>query len=209
MKVDGKQIAQTIFDDLIVQVRNLKKKGVTPHLIIVLIGNDPASQAYVKQKVLKGQAIGIKTTVHNLEFKIKNLELLELIKKLNNNKNVHGIIVQRPLPPHIDEQTIDEAVALQKDVDGFHPQTPFGMPLALAALKILEEVSYSVIPSEVEESLSQNSGARVPSTRPAASVGMTWKQINFLSWLKTKKVVVIGKGKTGGGPIIADRKSVV
>ena len=180
MKIDGRAIAENIFTDLKRRVNSLKKKGITPHLVIILIGDDSASKAYVRQKVLKGEAIGANVTVKNYELRITNYELRKTIEQLNNDNNVHGIIVQRPLPPHIDEKAIDEAVDSKKDVDGFHPQTPFQMPLAAAVLRILQEIH----------------------------IAKAYDVADFREWLASKNIVVVGKGKTGGGPIIQKLKSM-
>ncbi len=177
MKIDGREIAQNILSNLKRRVETLKKKGITPHLVIILVGHDPASEAYVKQKAQKGEAIGIKVTVKNYQLSTTNYQLLEAIKQFNNDSNVHGIIVQQPLPPQIDVSAIINAVDPQKDVDGFHPQTKFPMPLAVAVLKILEEVSFS-------------------------------NTSTFIKWLGGKKIVIIGKGETGGGPIIKRLKEL-
>lgn len=179
MRIDGKAIASEIFSDLTKRVEQLKKIGIVPHLVVVLIGNDPASEAYVRQKDLKAQAIGAKATIINLESRIKNQELLNLIKKLSKDNTVHGIIVQRPLPKHISSEKINQSVSPEKDIDAFLPQSPFTMPLAAAVLKILEKI-YGYTPRvEVQ------------------------KTLIFTDWLKQKNIVVIGKGETGGGPTIA------
>lgn len=174
MRVDGKAIAQSILNDLRSRAVFLKKKGVTPHLVIVLIGNDLASQAYVGQKELKAKQIGAKTTVMNYKSGITNQELIKTIEKLNNDSNAHGIIVQRPLPKHINSDDIARVINPKKDVDGFHPQSKFEMPLSIAVLRILEHIFSS----------SKKDGQK------------------FIDWLKTKSVVIIGKGEAGGKPVI-------
>ncbi|MBI3092694.1 MAG: bifunctional 5,10-methylenetetrahydrofolate dehydrogenase/5,10-methenyltetrahydrofolate cyclohydrolase [Candidatus Levybacteria bacterium] len=174
MRVDGRAIAQSILDDLKNRRENLKKKGVTPHLVIILIGNDPASGAYVQQKILKANEIGVKVTLVNYESRITNQELITTIEQWNNDNNVHGIIVQRPLPKHIDSEQIAQAVDPKKDVDGFHPESKLEMPLSIAVLRILEHIFSS----------SKKSSH------------------NFINWLKEKSIVIIGKGEAGGKPII-------
>lgn len=163
MKIDGKAIAQHILDDLKGRVATLKKKGATPHLVIILIGDDPASKAYVNQKELKVNVIGAKVTINQLPSTITQAKLLATIQQYNNDNNIQGIIVQQPLPPHIEGPTITSAIDPKKDVDGFHPQTKYEMPLAQAVIRILEE---------------------------------------FASDFKQKGIVIIGKGETGGGPIM-------
>lgn len=138
MKIDGKKIAQKILEDLKIKIQAL---NIKPHLAIILVGNDPASIAYIEQKDLKAEKIGAKTTIFNLESIIQNSELLTLINKLNNDNSIHGIIVQRPLPKQIDLRTISFAIDPKKDVDGFHPQSEFQPPISLAILEILKSES--------------------------------------------------------------------
>ena len=138
MKIDGRRIANTILNDLETKV---KKLNVIPHLAIILVGNDPASIAYIEQKDLKAKIIGAKTTIINLESRIKNSELKKLIEKLNDDNSVHGIIVQQPLPSHINIKEITETINPKKDVDGFHPNSKFQPPIGLAVLEILKPES--------------------------------------------------------------------
>lgn len=175
MKIDGRHIAQEIFVDLTQRVVTLKERNIIPCLAIIFVGDDPASTTYVRQKELKAKLIGAKTRILNYELGIKNEELVKKIKQLNNDKNVHGIIVQRPLPAHINQEEIDNLVNPQKDVDAFLPNSPYEMPCAKAVLCILEKI-YAYTPRVLPQ--------------------------NFLNWLSSKKIVVIGKGRTGGGPTI-------
>lgn len=162
MKIEGKQIADSILEKLKLDVIALKKKNITPCLAILLIGNDPASATYVRQKELKAKYVGIEAQTIHLPTSISQEELLLTIQQCNNDNNVHGIIIQRPLPPHIDETQIDNAVDRLKDVDGFRSDSQFLPPLGIAVYKILEHI-------------------------PDFS---------------TKKIAIIGKGKTGGSPIM-------
>lgn len=174
MKIDGKSIADGIFEDLKKKVERLKKKGVTPHLVIVLVGDDPASAAYVRQKELKTDEVGAAHTTFHLPVTTSMDKLLKLVKKLNNDPKIHGVIVQRPLPSQIDPNAISLATNSEKDIDSFHPDSPFPMPLAAAVLMILAEVFCRIEP----------------------------KEKNVEEWLKSKTITVIGKGQTGGGPTI-------
>ena len=186
MKIDGKEIAKKILADLKGKVLLLKKKGIIPHLAIILVGNDPPSIAYVNQKKIKGERIGAKTTIFNLASRIQNSELNELINKLNNDNNISGIIVQQPLPTHINLKEITQAITPAKDVDGFHANSKFQMPIAMAVLRILEEIFLRGV-------LTPRMVAR---QRPRLLRGELRK------WLAPKNAVVIGKGETGGKPII-------
>ena len=138
MKIDGRQIASQIISDLKARVDKLKEKNILPNLYIILLSDDASSASYIKQKMLRGEEIGAKITLDKENPQITTEQLVEKIKKLNNDKNVHGIIVQRPMPDKLDEEKIKESVISTKDVDGFNPNTNFGTPVAIAVWKILE-----------------------------------------------------------------------
>lgn len=176
MKIDGREIAGEILEELKTKVAKLKKKQIIPMLAIILAGNDPASVTYVRQKELKAQSIGAKTIIKQFSPKISELKLIQTIQQFNDNRDIHGIIVQQPLPSHIDVQTVTLAISSKKDIDGFNPKSKFQSPIAKAVIKILKKVYIYIYTPRVEP--------------------------QFINWLKTKKIVVIGKGETGGKPII-------
>lgn len=101
------------------------KLDVLPHLVIIQLNDDPASNSYVRGKIKDGEEIGVKVTLNKLDPSTSEKELINIINKYNNDNNVHGIIVQMPLPKHIKEDHIKLAVSPKKDVDGFHPLTTF------------------------------------------------------------------------------------
>ncbi|HUQ85446.1 MAG TPA: bifunctional 5,10-methylenetetrahydrofolate dehydrogenase/5,10-methenyltetrahydrofolate cyclohydrolase [Candidatus Limnocylindrales bacterium] len=173
MRIDGKEIAEKIFENLKDRVGELEKKNVVPHLAVILVGANPASVAYVTLKQKKGEAIGAKVSLIRYETDVTTVKLADKVEELNNDPTVHGILIQRPLPPQIDVEKLELLTDPEKDVDGFHPDSPYTLPLPLAVVKILEEIC--VLKSE---------------------------KINFNTWLKSKNIVVLGKGPTGGGPII-------
>lgn len=174
MRIDGKQIADEILNELKQKIEKLKEKKIFPKLAIILVGKDPASVAYVARKEIKAKEIGIQTIIKRFSSKISQKKLLATIQQFNNDNNIHGIIVQQPLPKQINTPLIINAVSANKDIDGFLPNSKFKMPIAMAVLKILEVVcSYT---------------PRV--------------QLQFTDWLKSKAIVVIGKGETGGKPTI-------
>ena len=140
MKVDGKAIASEIFTDLHRRVDKLKATGITPQLVVILVGENPASVSYVQRKEKKAAKIGALTTVIRLKSSVTTDTLLKHIAQLNKDTTVHGIIVQRPLPPHIDNEAINQAVDPHKDIDAFNASTPFQMPLAEAVLEILRHI---------------------------------------------------------------------
>ncbi|MBR1544780.1 MAG: bifunctional methylenetetrahydrofolate dehydrogenase/methenyltetrahydrofolate cyclohydrolase FolD [Alphaproteobacteria bacterium] len=114
--IDGKKLAEKVRNRLKLEVANLKK---SPKLVVVLVGDNPASQIYVKNKEKYAGEVGIKSEVIRLASDVKQEKLLRIIKKLNKDKKVNGILVQLPLPKHIDEFDVINAIAPEKDVDGF------------------------------------------------------------------------------------------
>ncbi|QGP94069.1 Bifunctional protein FolD protein [Neomoorella glycerini] len=119
--LDGKQIAAEVREEVKQEVARLKEQGITPGLAVVLVGDDPASQVYVRNKHRACEEVGIYSVVHRLPAETTQAQLLELITQLNNDPQIHGILVQLPLPGHIDEKTVIDTIALEKDVDGFSP----------------------------------------------------------------------------------------
>lgn len=121
--IDGKTIAAQLREELAVEVAAFRQAtGVTPHLAAVLVGEDPASSVYVRNKQRACERANIKSTLHKLPEMLTEDGLLTLIHQLNASPDVHGILVQLPLPDHINEQTVLDAVNVAKDVDCFHPE---------------------------------------------------------------------------------------
>jgi len=119
--IDGKAFAQTVRARVAQQVRDLKDShNITPGLAVVLVGEDPASQVYVRNKVKQTEECGMKSLEYRREPDISEQELLTLVESLNVNPEVHGILVQLPIPKHISEEKVIAAIAPEKDVDGFH-----------------------------------------------------------------------------------------
>ena len=123
IRIDGKQISTDIKEELKAEVAALKVAGKSCCLAVIQVGNDPASSVYVNNKKKACAYIGIESLAYELGEETTEAELLELIDKLNRDGNVHGILCQLPLPPHIDEDKIIQAISPKKDVDGFHPQS--------------------------------------------------------------------------------------
>lgn len=140
MKIDGREIASEILENLKNRVEKLKIKNVFPHLYIILLSGDSSSESYVKQKMLRANDIGVKITLDRESPQISTEKLLRKIEALNNDSLVHGIIVQRPMPETLTQEKIANAVTSQKDVDGFNPNSKFGVPVALAVLKLLKTI---------------------------------------------------------------------
>jgi tetrahydrofolate dehydrogenase/cyclohydrolase, NAD(P)-binding domain protein len=136
--IDGKATASAIKQEIAQEVNNiLAAGGKQPHLAAVLVGHDGGSETYVKNKVIACEQCGFKSTLIRFEDTITEEELLKCVDQLNNDDDVDGFIVQLPLPKHIDEQKIIEAIDYKKDVDGFHPvnvgRMAIGLPCFISA----------------------------------------------------------------------------
>ncbi len=121
--IDGKAVAARIRDQITHDVATFQQQtGITPHLSAVLVGDDPASAVYVRNKQRACEQSAIKSTLHRLDAATTQSQLLEIVESLNEDSGVHGILVQLPLPSQIDEKAILDVVSPLKDVDGFHPE---------------------------------------------------------------------------------------
>lgn len=119
--LDGKALAAKMQQEMKTSVAKLTERGIIPGLTVILVGHDKASQVYVRNKEKKANLLGFKSEVIRLEETVAEEVLLREVERLNADASVHGILVQLPLPKHIDEQAVLRAIAYQKDVDGFHP----------------------------------------------------------------------------------------
>jgi methylenetetrahydrofolate dehydrogenase (NADP+)/methenyltetrahydrofolate cyclohydrolase len=120
--IDGKAIADQVHAQTAAEIQRLKSEhNVTPGLAVVLVGDNPASTAYVSMKDKMAHKLGLYSERHNLAKETTEAELLKLVERLNANPKIHGILVQSPPPPHIDEDKVFDTVDHRKDVDGFHP----------------------------------------------------------------------------------------
>lgn len=136
--IDGRAISETIKKEIAEEVAQIKANGgKTPHLAVIIVGHDGGSETYVAHKVKSCEQVGFKSTRIAFEADVKEEVLLAEIKKLNEDPDVDGFIVQLPLPKHINEQKIIEAIDYRKDVDGFHPinvgRTSIGLPSFVSA----------------------------------------------------------------------------
>lgn len=151
--IDGNALAKKIREEVAGRTAALKARGIQPHLAILLVGEDPASQVYVKHKVADSEQTGLKATLERHPASMAEAELLARIRALNEDASVHGILVQLPLPKHMDSHKVIETIAPAKDVDGFHvasagalmvgqpgfwPCTPYG------CLKMLDSIGYEL-----------------------------------------------------------------
>jgi len=170
--IDGKKIAQDIRNELKSDIDKLKVSGSeVPGLVAILVGDNPASESYVKGKAKACKEIGIVAVTERHPSDMREGSLLELIESYNNDKKFHGILVQLPLPKHIDEAKVIEAVSPQKDVDGFHP-------ISVGNLVIGKPAFRSCTPAGIQELL-----------------------IRYNIQTKGKHVVVLGRSNIVGKPI--------
>lgn len=147
--IDGKKIAAELKDELKEKVAELKKNGKEITLAVVQVGNDPASTVYVGNKKKACAYVGINSLSYELPESTSEEELLKLVQKLNQDQTVNGILVQLPLPKHIDENKIIQAISPSKDVDGFHPQN-------VGALSIGQKGFVSCTPAGIIELLKRS-----------------------------------------------------
>ncbi len=149
LRIDGKVISQQIKDELKEKVLQLKEEGREICLAVIQVGNDPASCVYVGNKKKACAYIGIKSLSYELPYETTEEELIALIEKLNNDDSVHGILVQLPVPEHINEKNIINAISPKKDVDGFHPAS-------VGALSIGEKGFVSCTPAGIIQLLKRS-----------------------------------------------------
>ena len=158
--IDGKAIAAMYRQELALRVARLRDRGVVPGLAVVLVGEDPASQVYVRNKALACAATGIHSEVHNLSANTSQAQLISFVQRLDADPAIHGILVQLPLPRPLDPRAVIEAILPGKDVDGFHyfnvgslvvgepafyPCTPWGVMKMLEHEGVAVEGSHAVV----------------------------------------------------------------
>ena len=181
--ISGKELSAKMREQMAQQVATFPEKyGRVPHLVVILVGEDPASQSYVRGKAKASEAVGIRNTTILRPADISQEELLSLIDGLNKDPEVDGILVQLPLPDHIDEAKVIEAISKEKDVDGFHP-------LNVAALWMKQPCTVPCTPKGIIRML-EEAGVE----------------------LKGRKAVVIGRSQIVGLPVaklLLDRHATV
>jgi methylenetetrahydrofolate dehydrogenase (NADP+) / methenyltetrahydrofolate cyclohydrolase len=156
--IDGKAIAAEIRKEVAAEVEELTQRGIVPGLATVLVGDDPASKIYVANKRKAMAEVGIKAWDHDLPASTPQDELVDLIRQLNEAEEVHGILVQVPLPEHIDEQLILDLIRPDKDADGFHP---YNLGRVLAGNRVVAPATPSGIQELLVRSGVETSGAEV------------------------------------------------
>ena len=170
--LDGKQVAYSLRQSLAQQAQILfKEEKPVPHLAIVLVGDDPASHTYVRNKIRACQEVGFQTTLIQEAAHIEETSILDLIQKLNENTSIHGIIVQLPLPKHINASNIIQSISPEKDVDGLHP------------------FNYGRM------------ARHLPTHIPATPLGISLLLTHYQIATKGKHCVIVGRGPTVGAPL--------
>jgi len=170
--LNGRQCSSRVREEIKQQVVALKRKGgEAPGLAVVLVGDDPASRVYVGQKEKACKEVGFNSFLHRLPEDTSQEELLSLVEELNRDEGVHGILVQLPLPRHMDSDTILEAISPEKDVDGFHPVNMGHLVTGL------------------------------PCTEPCTPKGIMYLLESYGIELEGKKAVVLGRSNIVGKPI--------
>lgn len=211
--VSGKEVSNKIKDEIAIEVEKLKAKGSKiPHLAAVLVGDDGASRTYVNAKVKACERVGFSSSLVKLENNISEADLLAEIDKLNNNTEIDGFIVQLPLPKHIDEQKVTEAIAPAKDVDGFHPvslgkmlldipsflpATPYGITEMLKHYNIPTEGKHCVVIGRSHIVGSPMSVLMARNTYPGnCTVTLTHSRTQNLTEItKTADILIVAIGK--------------
>ncbi len=151
--IDGKTIAQQVRAEWKVRADALKARGITPGMAVIIVGNDPASKVYVANKVKACAELGLYSIHRELPADVSEAQLLAEVEALNNDPKIHGILVQLPLPKHLDSHTVIEAINPNKDVDGFHQmnvgalvtgETPFPSCTPYGVMVLLEKSGISI-----------------------------------------------------------------
>ena len=176
MLLDGRTVANHLLEDLADRVHILfGTHGITPHLAVVRVGDNPETTSYITQKEKKGKEVGVVVSVYNHPDNVSQKALQQSIDFLQNDETIHGIILQLPIPQTLNSKLLINSIKPEKDVDGFSENSPFPVPLAAAIIKLLE----------------------IPMIKETRETGNS-----FNEWLMSKNIVVMGKGATGGQPII-------
>lgn len=153
--IDGKAIAKELSQRIADAVRDvINEHGVEPGLAVVLVGDNPASEIYVRSKTARTAASNMRSSLHKLPATASEAELLDLVERLNCDPTVHGILVQLPLPPQIDQRKVIEAISPAKDVDGFHPMTAGLLSTGLASIVPCTPLACIMLAKKVHGSLS-------------------------------------------------------
>ena len=171
MEINGKKLQEKLLAGLRQKIDNLHQKGITPGIGIVTLGPEETWEAYVGQKIKLAKALEITTRLLNLRPKTTN-DVLKAIETLNSKNTIHGLIVQRPFPIHIDTERIIQSVSKYKDIDGFRIDSYFEVPVWMAVRHLIAQASQLLDTPK------------------------------FQLWLSNQSILVVGRGETAGQPVI-------
>lgn len=200
--INGKQISDTIREEIKNEVAALREKGVRPGLAVVLVGEDPASQVYVRNKAKACEDLGFYSEVHRLPAETSQADLLALIERLNGQADINGILVQMPLPKHIEEKAVIDAISVAKDVDGFHP-------ISVGNLMIGDDSLLPCTPAGVIELLKRTGNS--PAGKKAVVIGrsnIVGKPVSLLL-LRENATVTIAHSRTPNLPEVVREADIV
>lgn len=187
MVINGRLLASQILDESKTKVDNLIHSGIYPRLAVILIGDNPSSLSYIRQKEKAAKIIGANIELIHYAKTYTVGQIQKTIATLNTDPKIHGIIIQRPVPTVIKSSNIVNLVNPQKDVDGFVPNSPFSPPVALAVERVL------------------NSIYKIQNSNPKSQIKSKYQKLNskqyFYNWLIGQKITVVGRGETAGMPI--------
>lgn len=181
MIIDGKKLARGVLREAARNIKKLKKKKIVPQLAVILVGNDPSSLSYIKQKIKAAKQVKAQVTLHHFKKTPLYQKLAEKIRDLDQDSKVHGIIVQRPLPSTLSARDLNKRISIEKDIDGFLPKSLHTPPLGIAIFKILNEMYFRALKKK---------------KKPAQDISK-----NLVNYLRKQSIVLIGRGDTGGKPI--------
>ena len=179
--IDGKTLAHQIIENLKPDIATLGERGVVPKLAVIIIGDNPISLYAIREKEHAAKKAGIAFELHHHSKTPSYQSLAEELQRIDRDPKVHGIIIQRPLPPSISAASLTKRVSLVKDVDGFCEKSPFHPPVACAVMHMLSEIYFRKI-----------LGVQKPADDYSPE---------FIRWFKTKQVVLMGRGDIAGKPI--------
>lgn len=222
--IDGKMLAESVRQNVANSVQNLKQQGIVPGLAVVLVGADPASQVYVRNKAAACEKVGMYSEVIELSVSTTQTQLLDTINKLNTSTKIHGILVQLPLPDHLNEAEVIAAINPEKDVDGFHPYnvgllmtgspkfkpcTPYGI------MKMLETCKVDLWGAEVvivgASNIVGKPMAMLTLAKGATVTLCNSKTRDLAAQTKRADVLIVATGKPGivNGPMIKEGAVVI
>ena len=201
--IDGKALAAALGNKISAEVERLRTAhGLEPGLAVVLAGNDPASEIYVRSKTMKTAAAGMRSSMHKLPESVAEADLLALIDQLNRDAAVHGILVQLPLPSQVDSRKVIEAIDPAKDVDGFHPLNAGLLSTGLPGLRPCTPLACVMLAKTVHPSLA---GLEVVVVGRSNIVGKPLAQL----LLAENATVTIAHSKTADLPAVCRRADVL